>query len=230
MRIAWNFLSRISLFPSLILLLDQSIPDCVINTKYFSQDLKCINASASPGCNYYSIGNTFVFHGYPSQLNKIYADESETNTEQGLSQENIGSGESINSNCGQNLIDSSALTDCGGLPPETPSDSGILKIVKIVSCPQGFEEICPIPEEFRMFFTFDAEEGKFFILVPGSSSGVTLVIPASILPTEYTVDEPEEPPVPAGLALESEKSSCDGTLQPGESIVCVVRNVYTAIS
>jgi hypothetical protein len=25
----WNFLSRISLFPSLILLLDQSIPNCV---------------------------------------------------------------------------------------------------------------------------------------------------------------------------------------------------------
>jgi hypothetical protein len=35
-----------------------------------------------------------------------YADESETETEQELKQKNVGSGESTNFNCAQNLIDS----------------------------------------------------------------------------------------------------------------------------
>ena len=35
-----------------------------------------------------------------------FADESETETEQELKQKNVGSGESFNDNCGQNLIDS----------------------------------------------------------------------------------------------------------------------------
>ena len=34
-----------------------------------------------------------------------FADESETETEQELKQKNVGSGESTNYNCGQNLID-----------------------------------------------------------------------------------------------------------------------------
>ena len=34
-------------------------------------------------------------------------DESETETEQELKQKNVGSGESVNDNCGQNLIDNS---------------------------------------------------------------------------------------------------------------------------
>jgi hypothetical protein len=52
----------------------------------------------------------------PFQPNGIYADESETNTEQGLRQENIGSEESFNTNCGENSMDGSAGTFCGSLP------------------------------------------------------------------------------------------------------------------
>jgi hypothetical protein len=37
-----------------------------------------------------------------------FADESETETEQELKQKNVGSGESTNFNCAQNLIDSAA--------------------------------------------------------------------------------------------------------------------------
>jgi hypothetical protein len=44
----------------------------------------------------------------------VYADESETSTEQKLKQSNVGSGESTNDNCGQNLIDSFATTACAG--------------------------------------------------------------------------------------------------------------------
>jgi hypothetical protein len=43
-----------------------------------------------------------------------YADESETSTEQKLKQSNVGSGDSTNDNCGQNLIDSFATTACAG--------------------------------------------------------------------------------------------------------------------
>jgi hypothetical protein len=52
-----------------------------------------------------------------------FADESSTETEQELKQKNVGSGESVNDNCGQNLIDSAAgFTTCarvavGGAPP-----------------------------------------------------------------------------------------------------------------
>ena len=43
-----------------------------------------------------------------------YADESETETEQELKQENLGSGESTNENCGTNSIDGFlGLTICG---------------------------------------------------------------------------------------------------------------------
>jgi hypothetical protein len=56
----------------------------------------------------------------------IYAqeDRSETNTEQALAEQNVGSGESINENCAQNSIDSLA-TNCvieeeeAPLPPST---------------------------------------------------------------------------------------------------------------
>ena len=40
-----------------------------------------------------------------------FADESETETEQELKQKNVGSGESVNNNCGQNLIDSESIHD-----------------------------------------------------------------------------------------------------------------------
>ncbi|MGI8833361.1 MAG: hypothetical protein ACR2IS_12105 [Nitrososphaeraceae archaeon] len=41
---------------------------------------------------------------------------SETETEQELKQKNVGSGESVNHNCGQNLIDSAAgVTTCADI-------------------------------------------------------------------------------------------------------------------
>ena len=42
-----------------------------------------------------------VAYALPTQ---VFADESETNTEQKLAQENVGSGESTNFNCGRNTI------------------------------------------------------------------------------------------------------------------------------
>ena len=47
-----------------------------------------------------------------------FADESETETEQELKQKNVGSGESVNDNCGQNLIDSASTQICATVTVE----------------------------------------------------------------------------------------------------------------
>jgi hypothetical protein len=50
-----------------------------------------------------------------------FADESETETEQEIKQRNVGSGESVNDNCGQNLIDSlGAATTCAEVSVLSP--------------------------------------------------------------------------------------------------------------
>ena len=50
-------------------------------------------------------------------------DESETNTEQKLKQKNVGSGESTNTNCGSNLIDTAiGITLCPGAVVDLGTD------------------------------------------------------------------------------------------------------------
>jgi hypothetical protein len=52
-----------------------------------------------------------VSYALPTQ---VFADESETNTEQKLAQKNVGSGESTNFNCGENNIDATIpIQACG---------------------------------------------------------------------------------------------------------------------
>jgi hypothetical protein len=52
-----------------------------------------------------------VSYALPTQ---VFADESETSTEQALKQENVGSGESTNFNCGENNIDATIpIQACG---------------------------------------------------------------------------------------------------------------------
>ncbi len=53
-------------------------------------------------------------------------DESETNTEQEIKQKNVGSGESINNNCGANLIDSAGGGGMVTGPVACPVTSGLL--------------------------------------------------------------------------------------------------------
>jgi hypothetical protein len=59
---------------------------------------------------------------------QVFADESETNTEQKLAQENVGSGESTNFNCGENNIDTllpiqaCGTVDLGDILEDTTSD------------------------------------------------------------------------------------------------------------
>ena len=66
-----------------------------------------------------------VAYAIPTQ---VFADESETNTEQKLAQENVGSGESTNFNCGRNTIESllpiqaCGTVDLGGLLGDSISD------------------------------------------------------------------------------------------------------------
>lgn len=55
-----------------------------------------------------------VSYALPTQ---VFADESETNTEQKMKQSNVGSGASTNFNCGENDIDSGLIDvqACGQL-------------------------------------------------------------------------------------------------------------------
>jgi hypothetical protein len=55
---------------------------------------------------------------YDGDKYKGGGDESETNTEQDIKQKNVGSGESINTNCAENSIDSIGLVtvDCTVVP------------------------------------------------------------------------------------------------------------------
>ena len=53
------------------------------------------------------------------QTSEIYADDAETDTDQGLSQKNVGSGDSINFNCGENSIGDSASILCESSPTGT---------------------------------------------------------------------------------------------------------------
>jgi hypothetical protein len=44
----------------------------------------------------------------------VYADETETSTDQSIKQKNVGSGDSVNFNCAQNLIEAGVdEQDCG---------------------------------------------------------------------------------------------------------------------
>jgi hypothetical protein len=66
-----------------------------------------------------------VAYALPTQ---VFADESETKTEQRLAQENVGSGESTNFNCGRNTIESllpiqaCGTVDLGDVVEDTASD------------------------------------------------------------------------------------------------------------
>jgi hypothetical protein len=55
-----------------------------------------------------------VSYALPALPTQVFADESETSTEQALKQENVGSGESTNFNCGENNIDATIpIQACG---------------------------------------------------------------------------------------------------------------------
>ena len=74
------------------------------------------------------------------------SDESETNAEQRLGQKNLGSGESDNFNCDENMITSASGVDCipSGPAPPTPPPTVITIItgnaVGTISC-EGEEEV-----------------------------------------------------------------------------------------
>jgi hypothetical protein len=50
--------------------------------------------------------------------------ESETETEQELKQKKVGSGDSVNHNCGQNLIDSDSALTCAEVTVGLPAGAG----------------------------------------------------------------------------------------------------------
>jgi hypothetical protein len=67
----------------------------------------------------------------PFYLPSVSADSSDTNTDQDMKQKNTGSGDSANSNCGENLIDSTVSVIClTEAPPLPPLETATLSVCK----------------------------------------------------------------------------------------------------
>lgn len=113
-----------------------------------------------------------------------------------------------------------------GIGDGTPIGA-MLTVKKLVICPPGLNEVCPKPNEFRLLLTFSVSEDRFFVAIPGSTRGQQLVIPVSILPSEYTIEELENPPTPEGLVLvQSTSGDCQGIFNIGDRLICTFTNEY----
>jgi hypothetical protein len=150
----------------------------------------------------------------------VYADETETSTDQSLAQKNLGSGDSANFNCDENLIKAGVNEqECDAVD----SESATLSVCKVVLlAPNG-----PSPEDF--VFTVRGNS-PFPAQFPGDENCVDVTIG----PGEYTVSEVW--PVPFGGRTEIEGNCIQdppvgltqratGEIQAGETQECRFTNV-----
>jgi hypothetical protein len=172
-------------------------------------------------------------------MNPVYAKYASTKTQSQTNTNNCNNGSNCAITSPQTQGNGNLINPFGiqsdlppkQIPPQVSPDFGVLKIVKIVNCPRGFEDVCPKPEDFRLLtifsVTIDTMESHFFVLTPGSSEGNELLIPELLLPASYIVREGENPPVPAGLALvQFSSTDCRDTLSPNEQKTCTFTNDY----
>jgi hypothetical protein len=111
------------------------------------------------------------------------SDDSETNAEQRLQQKNLGSGESDNFNCAENMITSASGVDCipsGPAAPTPPPPSTLFTIAGIASgtiaCPGAGEG--PTPADIRISVT-EQESGTVTGSVIFVLEGGTLTLDAT---------------------------------------------------
>ncbi|HZD34482.1 MAG TPA: YncE family protein [Nitrososphaeraceae archaeon] len=102
------------------------------------------------------------------------------------------------------------------VPPETAT----LNVIKEVICPEGFEDVCPSPDEFTINVAGNNPIPNSF---PGSAMGTAV----SLEPGMYEVTE-IAPATPAGLiALPPVFSSdCTGDIQAGQELSCSITNQF----
>jgi hypothetical protein len=138
-----------------------------------------------------------------------YSDDSETNTEQRLKQKNVGSGESSNFNCGENLIDSAMSAICLAEPPPETATLSVCKETSIENTS---------PEDFD--FTVTGGD-------PAEFQGSANCVDVEIGPGEYTVSEIAPGNLAPGVEIigDCEQSLIDpqtaiGEIEAGETQVC----------
>jgi hypothetical protein len=163
---------------------------------------------------------TGIFSTTPME---VYADETETSTDQSLAQKNTGSGDSANFNCGKNLIDSAVSVICLVEPPPPPPETATLSVCKEMSSSSafGFE-----PDDFDFTVTGNGPEPAQFL---GSANCVDVTIG----PGEYTVSEVFVPgggftltPSIEGECMQDPTSGlrATGEIQAGETQECTFIN------
>jgi hypothetical protein len=145
------------------------------------------------------------------------SDESETNAEQRLGQKNLGSGESDNENCDENLIDSSVSVMCLAEPPPPPPpppETATLSVCKEVRFTST--------DAWTFTVTGNSPEPNEFLLTDGNCIDVT------IGPGEYTVTENNLSPFTSvsGNCVQdpNNRLRATGEIQAGEAQECIFIN------
>jgi hypothetical protein len=148
-----------------------------------------------------------------------YSDDSETNAEQILKQKNVGSGESTNFNCGENLIDSAVSAIClAEPPPPPPPETATLSVCKDVAF--GGE-----PVEFAFTVTGNGPSPDQFILGDEECVDVTIgageyaVTETSFSPCTFITGDCVQDPPGAPTAQRA-----TGEIQAGETQECLFTN------
>jgi hypothetical protein len=148
------------------------------------------------------------------------SDESETNAEQRLQQKNVGSGESDNFNCDENLITSASDgVECipsgpAPPPPPPPPETATLSVCKEVEFGTG--------EAVTFTVTGNGPEPDEFLVIDGNCVDVT------IGPGEYTVTETDLSPFTSisGNCVQdpNNRLRATGEIQAGETQECIFTN------
>jgi hypothetical protein len=131
----------------------------------------------------------------------------ETNTEQELNQQNVGSGSSTNINCGTNMAGTNLaqLITCPSTPVETPTpDVGHVVVIKNVINDDGSTSTAR---------DFTISVSRSF---PGAESPGTNI---AVSPGAFSVSETG----PSGYT-QSLSGDCSGTINAGDRKVCTITN------
>jgi hypothetical protein len=147
------------------------------------------------------------------------SDDSETNSEQRLGQKNLGSGESSDFNCDENMITSASGVDCipsgpAPPPPPPPPETATLTVCKEVEFGTG--------EAVTFTVTGNGPEPDEFLVIDGNCVDVT------IGPGEYTVTETDLSPFTSisGNCVQdpNNRLRATGEIQAGETQECIFTN------
>jgi hypothetical protein len=161
----------------------------------------------------------------PFQLPRVSADSSDTNTDQDMKQKNTGSGDSANSNCGENLIDSTVNVIClTEAPPLPPPETATLSVCKEVTGGTGGGTF---PADF--VFTVTGNNPSPAQFRGDNSDGC---VDVTIGPGEYTVSEVSPPLGGRTLTItiegicEQDGIRATGVIDAGETQVCTFINSF----